>query len=287
MKSEMTIARDGELLREHGKKYFVVVAEALDIGRFKWSIVPIGMNGKDALVFYMTVEQMWMLVNDVKTGVFQKKMAASTQDKYPQAYKYVTGADGHLRLNMSGGQFGVRVQIQDAKANKNYMMSAAMSAFEIMAYRFETFLGVHAPAPGGYYASIVAAFEEGRKKRASYHKNIPQDALEAPETVVDDDSATADVAAEQNDNKQKESTEATKYVVTITKPKTQRKEFYSFSGHTKDDEKPVTLLFKMTDVPNIPWFNNLEKSIKKDGSVTIGIYGHYKDGFILYDNDAK
>ena len=302
--SEAAMARDGEFMREYGKQFFIVVHESLGIGRVKFEIVPMNNAGKDALSFYLRTEQMYTLCMEITTGKFAKKLAADT-GAYPSAYKYVTGTDGHVRMSIGGGQRGCRIQIQNTKEKKNYMIAVAMESIETMAVKYRMMTGAMPVMENTYYASIVQAFERGRAARAHIRANIPADDIAdtnsqvLDEKVVSEESAKkADKATEQKKAekvgaKKVEPTEPVLngYTVSVSGKCVDSGGFIRFAAKVGNPEwnkeqlekygKNVTLLFKKEDIKNLSWFESFANSVAF-APATLNIVGEMKNDFILF-----
>ena len=301
-KTELEMAKEGEFLREYGKNHFVVVSEALSIGRVKWNMVPIGAKGQKDLAFYMTTEQMMSLCSEILNGVFAKKVAAD-QNAYPSAYQYMTGEDGSLRLNIGGGKVGCRVQMQDKKASPvvNYTMAVAVEALTVMARKYMMDTGMVPVVPGSYYASVVAAFEEGREERKGFRKPKPEelgDSVDA-NTVVDDAETPAAAHAtpakvDQNkkadeivvDDKTSEvDGEDANYTISVRGTKTLKKGFYFFDA-TDADGNAVSLMFRKEDAEKLGWFTKFENAAAAEDT-KLTIRGEKRKNCILYKGPAK
>lgn len=296
MKTEKSMAHAGEFLREYGKQYFIVASEALNIGRIKFDMVPVGKAGQNNISFYVTTEQMLALCKEIISGTFAKKIAADT-NSYPSAYKYTTGADGSLHLNIGGGKVGCRIQMQDTTKKLSYVMAVSMESLLAMARKYVVYTGLEPVMPNTYYAEMVAEFEVGRKERAKYRTTEPAD-----ESIYDSVDANA-VVEESNNNvnpekkpaakaeKQEKTKAETKaastpnaFKVNVQGEKTLKNGFYSFDGKLEDGET-VSLLFRKDDVEKISWFKTFETKAKN--GVVIDVLGEKKDNFILYSGVPK
>jgi hypothetical protein len=303
-KTELEMAKEGEFLREYGKNHFVVVSEALSIGRVKWNMVPIGAKGQKDLVFYMTTEQMLGLCSEILNGVFAKKIAAD-QNAYPSAYQYMTGEDGSLRLNIGGGKVGCRVQMQDKKANPvvNYTMAVSVEALLTMARKYTLCTGMTPVAPGSYYASVIASFEEGREERKGFRKPKPEeigDSVDANNVV--DESAEPTHKAEPNkeptkaDVKKETPKPADKpkndddvdgnFTLTVKGNKTLQRGLYVFDA-TDDKGAAVKLTFRKEEADKYSWFASFENSLAGGETKELKIRGQKEGVYILYKGPAK
>lgn len=310
-KSEQLMAKNGEFLREYGTKHFLVVSEALNIGRVKWSMVPIGQSGQNGIEFYMTSEQMLALCLEIlnPNRMFVKKLEADAASSFPGAYKYVTGDEGSLNLNIGGGKFGSRVQMQDKKAKHNYTMGIAVGTLEIMARKYLLCTGYSPVLPNSYYHEIVVAFEEGRVERAKFRKPMELgDSIDVNNTVKESsDEKSVDAKKEDTNSKTDEKKTVTQTVekpksankaeskeetqkienhkVVVNGEKKLKKGFFTFDGKDENGQK-ISLMFRQDDAESLSWFEGFENSAAtKETSITIS--GERKGDFILYCGPAK
>ena len=296
-KSEISMAAEGEFLREYGKQYFVVASEALGIGRVKWQMVPIGKNGKDGIVFYLTTEQMLALCKEIENGTYAAKIEKDKANSYPSAYKYATGTDASLNLNIGSGNVGCRIQMRDQKAKLQYIMAVSMESLQTMARKYLLATGMIPVAPGSYYESIIKTFEEGRVKRANF---IQKEADKVGETVdmnaVADEGETstetkvekpAAKPAEKPVEKEESKSQGTKdmFAIHVTGEKKVNKGFYQFNGVDKHNN-PIKLLFKKDDADKLSWFGTFENLATTNGT-DITFYGEKNGDFVLYIANKK
>ena len=304
MTTELEMAKNGEFLREYGKQYFVVASEALNIGRVKWNMVPIGKSGQGDIAFYLTTEQMLALCNEIGSGVFAKKIAADTAN-YPSAYRYVTGDDGCLHLNIGGGKMGCRIQMQDASKKTTYLMAVSVEALKTMATKYLLCTGMIPIAPGSYYAGIVSAFEGGRVERAKFRKNPPEGLTDVVDTnSVIDESVEAEMKVEEKAEKKPEpvankvdepetpkvdapqaETKDENYKLVIHGPKSIEKGFYVFAGKDEDGNE-ISLMFRKADAEKLNWFAKFENAAAL-GETKLAISGERKNKYILYKGHVK
>ena len=200
VKSEIVMAGSGEFLREYGTNYFLVVSEALSIGRVKWSMIPLDTNGKKSVDFYMTTEQMALLCREISSGLAEKKVIADKENNYPSAYRYTTGDDGSKKLNIGGGsKVPVRIQMQDTTKNYRYMIGMSTETLKIMALKFNIYTGMVPVNPSSYYGDIVRVFTKGRREREKYHEALEREINSAANTpqINPDVVLAASMAAQQ------------------------------------------------------------------------------------------
>lgn len=298
MKTEIEMAKEGEFLREYGKQYFVVASEALSIGRVKWNMVPINKGGQDDIAFYLTTEQMVALCSEILSGRFHVKIK-DDNGSFPTAYAYMTGEDGSLHLAIGGGKAGCRIQMRNTKATPkalSYVMGVSLDAMVTMARKYMLCTGLTNVVPGTYYASVIAAFEEGRKDRSKFRKPSAAELGEVVNTnsVVDESApaesapaAPAPVAAAPAADIKAETSEtpAENCTITVKGAKTTKKGFYAFDG-TDEFGKAVTLLFRKADSEKLSWFTKFEDAAAA-GETKLTISGEKRDNCILYKGPAK
>lgn len=295
MRTEVKMAHDGEFLREYGKSNFVVVSEALSIGRVKWDMVPIGKKGQNGVVFYMTTEQMYALCREIISGKFEEKIKADTGN-YPSAYKYATGEDAALKLNIGGGKVGCRIQMQDAKNKVNYTMAVSMSAMEEMAKCYFLNTGLIPLVPGSYYASVVSAFEEGRKERSKFRKPTAEEVGEAVDvnrTIEEPEHDTKEDVAEKepkkvetkSEEKAESESEKANYKIKVHGESALKKGFITFNGIDQTGKK-VFLIFRPADAEKLNWFEQFKASAaEKETEITL--FCEKKNDYLLYVGPAK
>lgn len=277
--TETEKATAGEFLREYGATTFIVVSEALGIGRVKWSLVPIGQNGQNELRFFMPVEKMLALCIDIKRGIAQKKIAADAANQYPSAYKYVTGENGSRILAIGGGKVGCRINIQDKSISKYYTMAITMSALEEMAERFLMWTGYSMTVPNSYYGNMVTAFNNGMQSRSKHHTNIADDEIaDAPSAVAEPDNTANDVVsapAPAEPAPQAPAAEGTvaEYKLTVrgtAKEKTDSTGAKCYLFDAMLGNEPVYLMFTEKQTTTITWFADFERTAK-NSSIEVNV----------------
>lgn len=294
--TEIEMAKNGEFLREYGKQYFIVALEALNIGRVKWSMVPIGKKGQDDVSFYMTVEDFRWLCRELLRGVAQKKIADDKDSPYPTAYKYVTGNNGCKVLNIGGAKLAgmCRINMQDKSKTpaKNYIMAVSIKSLEYMAQRFTM-------DTAEYERQVVAAFEDGRKERAKYKHTLSADD-DVVNTPADDTTPAAPVNAAPASTSAPKPTAAPKpespkaetkpvvndeYVLTVKGPKKETKDkagnaYWSFTAMKGNDK--LTLLFPQDKAKELNWFSDFEKAAQRPNGHELTINATRNGDFLIY-----
>lgn len=164
------IIKGGTILQGFGTKYLVSVTVAGAIDKVKWSIVELNTKGKVYSDFYLGMKQMRQLCEDILNGKAGKKFADDAASPYPGAYKYVTGENGNKKLNIGGGQKGIRVQIQEKKGEgyDNKMSVVMWDDLKEMAFLFQLVTGLIPVMKGTYYGGLLEAFVSGEAERNSH-----------------------------------------------------------------------------------------------------------------------
>lgn len=249
----------GAILKEYASNDFLTVSPAPSIDRVKWQIVTKGTGGKDALNFYMKLETFRELADELTSAEGRKKIAASIDHQYPDAFKYVTGKDGNQTLAVGGGQKGIRVQIQIGKGKgKGYdrkMVVISYESIKIMAFLFKVVMGLIPTSY--YYASLADAFWKGYKDREKYFSSYNPEEDEYEEEHSEQPSEKTDSASDKPANAQ------TEYLMLTLGPvKRQGSIFYCVAKDTAT-EKKYSLCFeqdKITEMGTEKWKSFQEKS---------------------------
>lgn len=249
----------GAILKEYASNDFLTVSPAPSIDRVKWQIVTKGTGGKDALNFYMKLETFRELADELTSAEGRKKIAASIDHQYPDAFKYVTGKDGNQTLAVGGGQKGIRVQIQIGKGKgKGYdrkMVVISYESIKIMAFLFKVVMGLIPTSY--YYASLADAFWKGYKDREKYFSSYNPEEDEYEEEHSEQPSEKTASASDKPANAQ------TEYLMLTLGPvKRQGSIFYCVAKDTAT-EKKYSLCFeqdKITEMGTEKWKSFQEKS---------------------------
>lgn len=329
IKTEMDMAKNGEMLREYGTKYFLVISEALEIGRVKFSMVPIGNKGTGNIDFYMPTEEFALLCNEINDNIlhtFEKKMQTSKNNPEPDAYKYMTGTDAHLRLQIGGGKVGCRVRMIDtAKPNMSYTMAVSISAFKKMAIAWRLYTGLLPCATNSYYGKLQTAFEEERLKRRNmltaekveddYKPPIDDSVLNIPDKRNDAPNKPASQRPQEPPKKSNSSND--KNIVKTGKPSQNSSQPTQNDAHPNGINKnnlanysllmksckasengnyiqhmatcggeDVVLLFDKNNLPK--WYNSFVADVEAEyGTTRLNILGEKRKNFILYYAPAE
>ena len=254
----------GAILKEYASNDFLTVSPAPSIDRVKWQIVTKGTGGKDALNFYMKLETFRELADELTSAEGRKKIAASIDHQYPDAFKYVTGKDGNQTLAVGGGQKGIRVQIQIGKGKgKGYdrkMVVISYESIKIMAFLFKVVMGLIPTSY--YYASLADAFWKGYKDREKYFSSYNPEEDEYEEEHSEQPSEKTE-AAKPTAASDKPANAQTEYLMLTLGPvKRQGSIFYCVAKDTAT-EKKYSLCFeqdKITEMGTEKWKSFQEKS---------------------------
>jgi len=288
--TEIEMATNGEFLREYGKQYFIVCSEALNIGRVKWEMVPIGKSGKDAVSFYMTTEKMYDLCADILSGAFKKKVEADTGN-YPSAYKYQTGTNGALKLNIGGARVGCRIQMQNPTTNANYTMAVALESMTVMARKYMLCTGMVPVAAGSYYEAVMTAFEKGRHNNKRNNKVADEYLEETTESIDTEDSAPAAPAEKSAAKASKPAkadtpAETRDFAIAVKGIKVLKDGYYAYTGTDVETKEAVELLFPVNVANKLSWFPKFEDAAAL-AETNLKISGEKKGRYVLYKGAAK
>ena len=189
-KTIMELVKEGKILEEYGKDYFLTVTPVPNIGRIRFSVIKIGDKGKNALDFYLTTEKMILLCEDILSvdHIAERKFAADIKSTYPSAYKYNTGANGAKQLDIGGGNYGIRVHIGIPKGNnvEHRNMACSFDSFRVMALLFTYIYGLK---PCDYYIrNVVDSFWEYNKNN-SFVPSLDEDDTTNDSPIIEKNTA--------------------------------------------------------------------------------------------------
>ena len=172
-KSRFDQFKSGAICLSYGSTNFVSVNPAPDIDKCRFSVVKIGTDGKDALDFYLDVQDMRQLCEEFlgDATVAKRKLNADMSNQYPSAYRYVTGQNGSLELNIGAGDKGCRVQIRDKSQNNQKMSVVPFKNLREMAFGFYLVMGLIPVMKNSYYGKLYQAFWEGVEERNKLFTN--------------------------------------------------------------------------------------------------------------------
>ena len=266
--------KNGSLVNSYGQKYLVTVSPVPSIHKVKWSIVELHTGGKVYSDFYMSMEQMRQLCDEIDNGRASAKLQKDAESQYPGAYKYVTGENGCKKLNIGGGQKGIRVQIQIKKGDSwdNKMSVIAPADFLQMKFLFFLTMGLTLFHKNSYYASLYDAFWEGEAKRAEYFtKNYSEkedsevremkEVVEEVKTEAPKESHSEPPKASENDYLEIDSLKL-KVTTSLSDEGNNR---YKLSGKTREG-KDVNVWFDET-ITNTPEWMQIKAFGERVGSI--------------------
>lgn len=167
-KTKIDELREGNIITSYGGQNFLTVSPVPDICSCKFSIVEKGSAGKKHTDFYLDMDKMRRLVEEINDGPAYKKLQDDAKNQYPSAYKYTTGENGCKHLNIGGGMKGIRVQVSDTSAKVNQMVVVPWTDIQDMAFYFNLVMGEKVTSR--YYSKLADAFWEGVIERQKYFK---------------------------------------------------------------------------------------------------------------------
>lgn len=287
---EIKNAKEGVFAAIFTPSTFCTVSDASAIGRVKFDVVPVGSNGKNNIAFYLRTTQMLALCEEILNGTFAKKVAADAASAYPSAYRYVTGEDGSLHLNIGGGKKGCRIQAQDSKTKKSHIVVASIEDMMVMARNYKLWMGLTPVTPNSYYAGVVKAFDEGRAERMKYAKNRPEESIgdvidanaQVDESAAAPAPAAAPATAAPKAEKKGDQEIVGHFVISVSGKKREEKGFFAFDGVDADGNK-VKVLFKQADAPNYKWFAKFENTAAA-APTKLNFNGRRKGNTILFES---
>ena len=196
---------DGKILEEYGKTHFLTITPCPLIERVRFSIMKIGDKGKNPSDFYLPYPDMITLCEDILSPnmIFAKKCTEDANNKYPGAYKYVTGKDGSKKLNIGGGQKGVRIQTIITGANGiSEIRSTAVSynSIRCMALYFQYIIGLR---PSSYYISELVSifYETSNSRKTSLSKDDSINDVSPSEESSSNEPLPEEHSFEENESK--------------------------------------------------------------------------------------
>lgn len=279
--------KSGAIMQSYGSKYLVTVSPAPSICKVKWSIVELNTGGKVYSNFFMDMELCRQLCDEIENGKASKKLAADMESQYPSAYKYVTGENGCKRLNIGGGQKGIRVQIQEKKGESwdNKMSVISPTDFLQMKFLFQLTMGLILTHKGSYYRNLYEEFWEGEEKRSEYFKKAYSENEDSSISEKETSSETSvteskeEVVETKNIESESDYMEVTSLQIKVTDTLTDEKGGRAkLTGITREG-KTVTVWFD-TDVVNGATWPKVRTYGDRLGS-TMTVAGFLKDNNFL------
>lgn len=264
--------KNGTILQGYGKKYLVTVTLAPSIHKVRWSIVELGTNGKVHSDFYLGMKQMHQLCEDITSGVAQKRFSKDIENQYPSAYKFVTGENGCKKLNIGGGQIGIRVQIQINTDGKwdNKMSAVTWEDLREMGFYFNLVTGLIPVTPGSYYDKLYKCFWDGEANRGKYFSSYKpeHDGEYKAEEVEPSAETAANVFSEVPKPEKVIASEnnTAEYRLKVSHPLT------SMAGEKKalkgitEDNREIAVIFSPELMRTLPW-QDFEAKASRVGSI--------------------
>ena len=159
----------GAILQSYSKSMLLSVNPVPDIEKVRFSVVKLGTGGKEALDVYLSIEEMRLLCHEIDSGVAARRIAAD-KGAWPQAYQYVKGVNGSKKLNIGGGDSGVRAQAQEKGEGgqwKRMMAIIQPQDLYTMSFFYGIVMGLRPVY--GFYQNYVDMFWKGVEERKQYH----------------------------------------------------------------------------------------------------------------------
>jgi len=189
---------DGKILEEFGSDYFLTVSPIPAIEKCRFSVMKIGEKGKDPADFWMPFSNMITLCDEILSPtIFTAKIKADMKNQYPSAYKFVGGKDGCKKLDIGGGQKGVRVHIavpgSDGKTD-NRTLAISYNSIKNMAIYFQYIIGLK---PSSFYMNDIIT---NTFYAQSNEWNREYDNDDVSDTASPQDTANTNTESEQKAN---------------------------------------------------------------------------------------
>jgi len=184
MSSVEEMVKDCSIMKSYGSEFFTTMTIIPTIHSIKVEMVSIGSNGKDGITYYMPIEKMRQLAEEIDSHIFDKKILAETSS-YPTAYQYVGGKDGCKKFNIGKSRKAgyVALQVQEKKNKKwnNRLMAVSMEDIKQMAFLFKLCLGLINVDADSYYGRLKAEYEKAVVEKSKFHKKVDKADLQEPE----------------------------------------------------------------------------------------------------------
>lgn len=181
--SELDLVRKGCLMASYGRSYFCTINSAIGIGKFRFSIVKLDTNGKEAMDIYLSSGEVKRLVDDIVRGTFFKKIEQE-DSKYPSTYKFVKGTNGSATMNIGRSTvqdcFGFQIGAAQEQGKPKMMLTpVAENDIRDFAIRYYVCVCGLLPTPAGfsevpvnsYYAQMQKAFWESENNKKKVYED--------------------------------------------------------------------------------------------------------------------
>lgn len=163
--------RNGCICSAWGDSYLFSVNPAPGIDRVRLSLVKKNTGGKESNDFYMKISDFRRLCEDIDSGLAWKRISAD-KEKYPSAYKFVTGENGSKVLTLGGSRKNGYARVQITIENSFMVSPVSGAELREMSFLFKLVMGL-IPC-SRYYKSLIDVFWEGineREEKAAKYKN--------------------------------------------------------------------------------------------------------------------
>lgn len=190
--SELDLVRKGCLMASYGRSYFCTINSAIGIGKFRFSIVKLDTNGKEAMDIYLSSGEVKRLVDDIVRGTFFKKIEQE-DSKYPSTYKFVKGTNGSATMNIGRSTvqdcFGFQIGAAQEQGKPKMMLTpVAENDIRDFAIRYYVCVCGLLPTPAGfsevpensYYSQMQKAFWESEKNKKKVYEEPSSSRPEKP-----------------------------------------------------------------------------------------------------------
>lgn len=159
--------RKGSIMISYGSKYLCNVAPAFSIHKIRWSVVALETNGQKHWDFYMDLDDFRRFCEDIDSGIARENFLQDREEAIPKAYQFVAGDNGSKRLNIGGGNKGIRINI--SIQNEGYANTVVpYFSLKDMSFYFKIVAGLIPTSR--YFSELAEAFWEGEAERNSYHQ---------------------------------------------------------------------------------------------------------------------
>lgn len=198
-KSLMEMVSNGQICAAYGKNYLISICPAFDIDRIRISAIKLNTKGKVHNDIYLSTEEARIFFDEVDRGIAVKKFEADKASPYPQAYIYTKGNGGSKRLQIGGGNSGIRIQITNpGKDNKmDHKLSAVqLTDLQTASFLFKLLSGLVPFVENSYYAKVYHAYWDNAARFSSRAADY-NESEDGNYTGHDDTSYASDIVTVQ------------------------------------------------------------------------------------------
>lgn len=294
-KGKADMLRDGAILQAYGTKYVLSVNPAPGIDKCRFSVVELGTKGKVSIDYWMKMDEMRRLCDEIDKGIAARKINDDAQSQYPSAYTFVTGENGSKKLSIGGGQKGCRVQVQVNRGNRWDRMMTVISYADLqdMAFYFKLVMGL-IPATR-YYGSLVDAYWQGESERQKnfgkeyreelhdredrgYNAYADQPAQQQVQTQERQQKAEPE-APVQNNHQQEEVKELV-YALKTAGCMVEKEKIVAIS--CTDGKEQYILIFQKDQIPSLNWFPVFQERANQNIMMNIRVLAKRKGNYLQF-----